>query len=318
MIRSRCFTAVSLLIFPPCYSALRSIKTAHRIAGYVPDAAHCRPGPLAGRPVGHLLRGVAGSHREQGPIRPLRILRGRQNVPSIDERSGQRTQRCLVAGREKDRLRVHTLRRFTGLDYYAETGKRRGGSPPSRRVLSPVWSPDGSSIRFRLGSLSGCSVAFLARERSLNKRKLDDLENGKVKARIFTKLLYRHWDHWVEGKRQRVVSRPSPPGKPRDLYAGRPGSVPTRQHSPRGSILHSHRMGKRSRTQQRRCRWSRKPGAPTTTSMPSRLQGAPRGRSQPIPLLTVIPATRPMGASSPFPCAIPSGLRRRSLAADAL
>jgi dipeptidyl aminopeptidase/acylaminoacyl peptidase len=92
---------------------------------------------------------------------------------------------------------------------------------------APVWSPDGSSIAFVSEVFPEYSALPFAQSDSLNKRKLDDLENGKVKAKIFTKLLYRHWDHWVDGKRQHIFVQPFPNGEPKDLTPGDRDAVPT-------------------------------------------------------------------------------------------
>jgi dipeptidyl aminopeptidase/acylaminoacyl peptidase len=58
-----------------------------------------------------------------------------------------------------------------------------------------IWSPDGKSIIF-------LSTVFPdAKDDAENKQRNDELGKSKVKAKIFTKLLYRHWTSYTEHKR---------------------------------------------------------------------------------------------------------------------
>ena len=43
-----------------------------------------------------------------------------------------------------------------------------------------------------------------AESNAANKKRKEEIEKNPVKARVFTKLFYRHWDSWVEGKRQHL------------------------------------------------------------------------------------------------------------------
>jgi dipeptidyl aminopeptidase/acylaminoacyl peptidase len=61
-----------------------------------------------------------------------------------------------------------------------------------------VWSPDGKNIVF----LS--SVYPEAKDDAENKKRDDELGKSKVKAKIFTKLLYRHWTSYTEFKRSHL------------------------------------------------------------------------------------------------------------------
>ena len=97
----------------------------------------------------------------------------------------------------------------------------------STGASAPVWSPDGSMIAFVSEVFPEFSSLPFAESDSENKRKLYELENGKVKAKIFTRLLYRHWDHWVEGKRQHIFVQPFPAGEPKDLTPGDRDAVPS-------------------------------------------------------------------------------------------
>ncbi|MEP6604188.1 MAG: S9 family peptidase [Spartobacteria bacterium] len=61
-----------------------------------------------------------------------------------------------------------------------------------------IWSPDGKNIVF----LS--SVYPDAKEDTENKRRDEEVAKSKVKAKIFTHLLYRHWNAFGENKRSHL------------------------------------------------------------------------------------------------------------------
>jgi dipeptidyl aminopeptidase/acylaminoacyl peptidase len=61
-----------------------------------------------------------------------------------------------------------------------------------------IWSPDGKNIVF----LS--SVYPEAKDDAENKTRDEELSKSKVKAKIFTKLLYRHWTSYTEHKRSHL------------------------------------------------------------------------------------------------------------------
>ena len=60
------------------------------------------------------------------------------------------------------------------------------------------WSPDGKSIAFTSAVYPDC------RDDACNAKRDEDKEKSKVKARLYDHLLYRHWDHWSEGKRSHL------------------------------------------------------------------------------------------------------------------
>ena len=92
-----------------------------------------------------------------------------------------------------------------------------------------LWSPDGKHILFTSDIYPECD-GTPAEAAVCNARKLGEANKSKVKAQIFTRLLYRHWNAFKEGKRSHlfVVQVPSAGGSlgalssevPRDLTPG--------------------------------------------------------------------------------------------------
>lgn len=110
-------------------------------------------------------------------------------------------------------------------------GEARRLTAISTEASQPVWSPDGAHIAFVSAVFPEFSDKPFKESDALNKQQLDDREQSKVKARVFTQLLYRHWDSWVEGKRQHLFVVPVKDGvatgEPRDLTPGDRDAVPT-------------------------------------------------------------------------------------------
>jgi dipeptidyl aminopeptidase/acylaminoacyl peptidase len=61
-----------------------------------------------------------------------------------------------------------------------------------------IWSPDGKNIVFVSAVYPDC------KDDSCNKQRDEELKNSKVKAKIFTRLLYRHWNAFTEFKRSHL------------------------------------------------------------------------------------------------------------------
>jgi dipeptidyl aminopeptidase/acylaminoacyl peptidase len=66
-----------------------------------------------------------------------------------------------------------------------------------------LWSPDGKNILFTSDVYPECDGAP-ADETACNAKKLEEHEKSKVKALIFERLLYRHWNAYKEGKRSHI------------------------------------------------------------------------------------------------------------------
>jgi dipeptidyl aminopeptidase/acylaminoacyl peptidase len=61
-----------------------------------------------------------------------------------------------------------------------------------------IWSPDGKNIVFVSAVYPDCA------DDACNKKRDDELKKSKVKAKIFTRLLYRHWNAFTEFKRSHL------------------------------------------------------------------------------------------------------------------
>jgi dipeptidyl aminopeptidase/acylaminoacyl peptidase len=83
-----------------------------------------------------------------------------------------------------------------------------------------LWSPDGNSIVFVSSVYPDCKDEACNSERDAEK------EKNKVKARIYEKLVYRHWTQWWEGKRSHLFVISADGGAPRDLTPGADYDVP--------------------------------------------------------------------------------------------
>lgn len=77
-----------------------------------------------------------------------------------------------------------------------------------------VWSPDGKHLLFTSDIYPECA------DDDCNKKKLTEVENSKVKAKIADHLLFRHWNSWKEGKRSHLFIVSANGGTPLDLSPG--------------------------------------------------------------------------------------------------
>jgi dipeptidyl aminopeptidase/acylaminoacyl peptidase len=83
------------------------------------------------------------------------------------------------------------------------------------------WSPDGKTIAFTSSVYPDCN------DDACNAKRDQDKEKSKVKARLYDHLLYRHWDHWSEGKRSHLFVEPADgSASARDLLPGANYDVP--------------------------------------------------------------------------------------------
>jgi len=105
----------------------------------------------------------------------------------------------------------------------------------STEATQAAWAPDGRSIAFASSVFPQFSELPFDESDAENKKRLDELANRNVSVRVFDKLFYRHWDSYVEGKRQHLFvlqlkansSGLEAAGSPRDVTPGDRDAVPT-------------------------------------------------------------------------------------------
>ncbi len=91
------------------------------------------------------------------------------------------------------------------------------------------WSPDGRSIVFTSAVYPDCppiTDADFTTGNQCNADRDKQKADSKVKAQIFTHLLYRHWNHFTGDKRSHLFLATVDDGKIRDLNPGAVTDVP--------------------------------------------------------------------------------------------
>ncbi len=119
-------------------------------------------------------------------------------------------------------------------------GEARKLTTISTGAAQANWSPDGKAIAFVSAVFPEFSAKPFKESDKLNQEKQEAREKSKVKARVIDRLLYRHWDEWVDDKRQHlfVVKVKADgaadggfdgltAGEPRDVTPGENDAVPT-------------------------------------------------------------------------------------------
>lgn len=106
-------------------------------------------------------------------------------------------------------------------------GEARQLTHISTEASGALWSPDGQKIAFVSAVWPEFSDKPYAESNAANKKKKDEVANNPVKARVFTKLFFRHWDDWVEDKRQHLFVMPAAGGEPKDVTPGDRDAFPT-------------------------------------------------------------------------------------------
>jgi dipeptidyl aminopeptidase/acylaminoacyl peptidase len=114
-------------------------------------------------------------------------------------------------------------------DFETESG-RLVGKPRQLTTISTgasggIWSPDGKNIVFVSAVYPDCNPVAAATSGAAsaddcNKQRDEELKHSKVKAKIFTRLFYRHWNAFTEFKRSHLFVIPADA----TVEAGLPGS----------------------------------------------------------------------------------------------
>jgi dipeptidyl aminopeptidase/acylaminoacyl peptidase len=106
-------------------------------------------------------------------------------------------------------------------------GEARQLTTISTAAGNGLWSPDGKTIAFVSNVWPEYSDKPFKESDELNKKHKEDAEKSPVKAKVFKRLFYRHWDDYVEDKRQHLFVMPAAGGEPKDVTPGDRDANPT-------------------------------------------------------------------------------------------
>jgi dipeptidyl aminopeptidase/acylaminoacyl peptidase len=113
-------------------------------------------------------------------------------------------------------------------------GEARQLTTISTEASNGIWSRDGKHIAFVSAVYPEYSDKPFKESDALNKKRKEEIEKSPVKAKVHTRLFYRHWDAYVEDKRQHlfVMSVPDPSAsagsaEPKDVTPGDRDAFPT-------------------------------------------------------------------------------------------
>jgi len=190
----------------------------------------------------HIWIVLLGAKEKAGSPTPVGMTEEKNGV----EKNGVPTERELIPDQDSDRPRwAPDGKRFAFMstkgggwqvwiaDFDGAAGRVTGVhklTSIATEAGGELWSPDGKNILFTSDVSPECD-GVPAEEAACNAKKLKEAEQSKVKAQIFTHLLYRHWNAYKEGKRSHIFVIPvdacvgtaapgCPAGAARDLTPG--------------------------------------------------------------------------------------------------
>ncbi len=124
-------------------------------------------------------------------------------VVPLNQTQGPSTQKNDSQTSHSSSLGIADFDSATGM----VTGKHRLTNIATE-ASGELWSPDGKNILFESDVYPECEGTAQA-EAECNAKKVEEAKESKVKALIFTHLLYRHWNAYKEGKRTHLFVIPA-------------------------------------------------------------------------------------------------------------
>ena len=106
-------------------------------------------------------------------------------------------------------------------------GEARQVTSISTGASNGIWSPDGNNVAFVSAVYPEFSDKPFKEADALNKKKMDEAAQSPVKAKVFTRLFFRHWVEYVEDKRNHLFVVPLAGGEPKDVTPGDRDAYPT-------------------------------------------------------------------------------------------